>query len=180
MQEGESPGTILEALMKSNGKVQQSTRAAKLCEAHSLLQSILRYNRLDAREGTPETPESLFGDKLSWFWESFALPNIETSKYELITRALKHLCIEQAVQDKIQILQGQLTYLDDVSKALKKIDLGAPRTEGIRKALINFTPISGAFTSELESVTKDLVTLNDGSDEDKMRTYLDRSLTGKT
>jgi len=40
--EGESPGTILEALMKSLGKTQQSVRTRKLLEAYNLLQSVVK------------------------------------------------------------------------------------------------------------------------------------------
>jgi hypothetical protein len=45
--EDESPGSILEALMKCSGKVQQSTRTRKLLEAHILLQTAIKAGYRD-------------------------------------------------------------------------------------------------------------------------------------
>lgn len=165
--ENESPGSILEALMKSIGKVQQSTRTRKLLEAHILLQSIIK-NGWMAEEG------------VSRLWELFALPDTSLPKPELITLILKNQCVEQGVQDKIRIQKERLDYLTKMSKILKKLGLGAPRTEGIRQALLNYSPISGAFTGQLARVDKDLEVFKSGSTEDQISKYLERSLSGKS
>lgn len=93
---------------------------------------------------------------------------------------MKNQCIEQGVQDKIRIQKERLDYLTKMSKLLKKIGLGAPRTEGIRLALIECTPISGAFTAQLVSVDKDLEVFKSGTDVEQIEKYLERSLTGKS
>lgn len=165
--EGESPGTILEALMKSIGKVQQSTRTSKLLQAHILLQNVIK-NNWTAEEG------------VSQLWDLFALPDTKIPKPELITLVLKNRCIEQGVQDKIRILKEKLNYLTKMSRILKKLGLGAPRTEGIRLALINYTPISGAFTAQLVAVNNDLEVFKSGTEQEQIEKYLERSLRGKS
>jgi len=93
---------------------------------------------------------------------------------------LKNCCIEQGVQDKIQIQKEKLEYLTNMSRLLKKIGLGAPRTEGIRLGFIDCVPISGAFSNQLIEVDKDLEVFKSGSEEDQIEKYLSRTLRGKS
>jgi hypothetical protein len=84
------------------------------------------------------------------------------------------------MQDKLKILREQLEYLKRMSKVLKELGLGATRTESIRVALINCTPISGAFTAALANSQHELEVLRVGTDEEKVDLYLRRQLTGKS
>jgi hypothetical protein len=150
--------------MKALGKYEQSRRSKKLLTAHILLQDFIKSGMVQGN--------------ISQLWETLALPDTQIDKTLLTKEILKKCMIEQGAEDKKQLLTSQKDYLALMASKIKGLGLGAQRTELTRKALIEYTPISGVFTSQQKRYEAELLILKDKDLDKACQVYLDKELSG--
>lgn len=145
------------------GKFSQAKRTSKLLNIYTLLQ---KFIKLENGDGDSEKLTSLL-----------ALPD-QTLNDERIKSLIRCLLIKQGIQDKSNLLNNQKSYLGLMADKLKVLGLGAERTELLRTALIDNTPISGVFTSLYEKYDEVLLKLKDAPLEEVSEIYTSRVLSG--